>query len=581
MAAMLPNFYLDIGNIMNLEIPNPEDGMVIEVFPGVFYVYRARENSWIRINGYESIKPATQINSGLMTKEDFVKIDELLTSPPKTNLTSEQCDAVFDAGIIRLYSDDRSVHVEDYLDLYGDNGDGTTREQWHVHEDTWGFNFRVNLNFLVEEMQKRGNLISETIVGSKGPEGERGEPGIDRLDTGPRGAAGEDGLNAPFGGGLSNNSDLILKDKSRAIVDVSTEMISPEENYLVVHKGVISPENLCTNKVTAEDIQSTWILVKNQSAICDQACSTSPCATSFIDIEVITNSIREHFDSLILELKESKEAQVREWLQTMMKVFNDQKYSLCCGLENCRSRKRNQDERRYIESSRIAAAAADFNLVISGSRDGESVPEPHTKVDIDMDEFKSCEGPGWVPTVVTPVSKPLNWLILAFFSASVDYAPIGPSDVPVEEDAGFDNDLERWKTQNKIYGSNNKIALINPYLPDPPIPSIGFRRDVAPGNFKGDSSIYMKDSPQFGTFVSRPPTFEELVEIYETVTGGITPDNIGLVDNPDGHNIKLDSGYIKFVSYLKATGAYVESNSIGQGRWLSYSARYVEGYYGV
>jgi len=164
---------------MNIDIPNPIDGMTVEVFPDVFYQYHERENSWIRINGYESIKPATQIEAGLMTKEDFIKVDELLTSPPKTTLTSEDCNIVFDGGIIDFYSKDKSIFVEDYLDLYGNNE--TVREQWHIHEDTWGFNFKVNLQHLVEEMKERGNLISETIVGPKGLPGDRGEPGIDKL----------------------------------------------------------------------------------------------------------------------------------------------------------------------------------------------------------------------------------------------------------------------------------------------------------------------------------------------------------------------------------------------------------------
>ena len=134
---------------MDLEsIQDPEDGMMVEVFPGVFYSYHERENSWIRINGFGSIKPATQMDAGLMTKEDFIKIDTLLTAPPKTTLTSDKCKTTFEAGVIKLYSKDRSIVVEDYLDLYDEGS--TVREQWRVHEDTWGFNFRVNSTFSVD-----------------------------------------------------------------------------------------------------------------------------------------------------------------------------------------------------------------------------------------------------------------------------------------------------------------------------------------------------------------------------------------------------------------------------------------------
>lgn len=393
---------------MNIDVENPVDGMTVEVFPGVFYRYYERQNSWIRINGIGSIKPANSIESGLMTKEDFTKIDGLLTAPPRIALSSDDCNAVFETGVIKLISRDRSVKIEDYLDLYQD-GD-TRREQWRIHEDTWGINFRTNLHFIVEEIKKRNNLISKKVEGPKGPTGDDGEPGIDELDTGPIGEQGETGSNAPFDGGLTNISGMVLKDKSKAIVDIKTENVSSDENYLVVYKGSVSPEKLCTNKVFVDSNNSTWLLVRNKQGIsCSDDCTTEASCedkTVFVDIETIVNSIRDHFNNMLLWAKQDRENRAREWLQTMIKVFNDQKYSLCCGLENCRSRKRNQDDRRYIESQRITAAAAGFNLIISGSRDGEDVPEPHTKVELDMDEFKSCEGPGWQPTIVVPVNPP-------------------------------------------------------------------------------------------------------------------------------------------------------------------------------
>jgi len=139
-------------------------------------------------------------------------------------------------------------------------------------------------------------------------------------------------------------------------------------------------------------------LARGQTGIaCGESCATASCETVFIDIEVVTDSIRSHFNSMIGRLKEEKEAQVREWTKTMMQVFNDQKYALCGGLENCRSRKRNQDERRYIETSRIAAAAADFNLVISGRYSGEGT-------DVDTDKYHNCDGPGWTPTEVVEMN---------------------------------------------------------------------------------------------------------------------------------------------------------------------------------
>lgn len=383
------------------------DGTIIERHPGVYYQWVEKQNSWIRLNGYKSIKYATQSKSGLMKKEDYQKLQGLLTVPPKTTLTSNQCNTTFESGSIKLYSRDFSLFIEDFLDLY-EKGQ-TIREQWKIHEDTCGFNFRVNLNYLVEEMKSRGNLISETLAGPKGIEGDRGDPGINQLDTGPKGPDGEDGINAPFAGTLINNSGFNLKDKSRVVVDIGTEKISQDENYLVVYKGVSSPTNLCTRYVNTNNRLSSWVVVRDEQGIlCTNECVPAECNVHavYVDIDIITDSLKARLNQLIAAAKANYESMVREWLRTLMKIFNDQKYALCCALENCRSRKRNSDERRYIESQRIAAAAADFNLIISGSRDPESVPEDHTKVALDMDKFKECIGPGWQPTIVEEIEPP-------------------------------------------------------------------------------------------------------------------------------------------------------------------------------
>lgn len=381
--------------------------MLIEITPDVFYQYSAKENSWIRLNGYKSIKPATGVSSGLMTKEDFIKVNKILTAPPQTTLTSDKCNVVFDKGIIKLYSKDGSIQIEDFLDLYAD---GTTyREKWQIHENTWGFNFRVNLQHLVEEMKKRGNIIAQTMVGPKGLPGERGKPGVNKLDTGPIGPPGLPGTNAPFLGSLIH-SDLSVKDKNKSVVAIDVECVSPNENYLVVYKGTIGTENFCASQVKVQDYNSSWVLASAPEVICEIELNKSECMPCknlvYLDIEVITNTIKEHVQNMILQAKKDREKWVREWLKTMMQLFNDQKHALCCGLENCMSRKRNEAERKYIETQRIAAAAADFNLIISGKTDGEDVPESHHKVELDMDEHKNCETVGLQPTQVIPISPP-------------------------------------------------------------------------------------------------------------------------------------------------------------------------------
>ena len=376
---------------MNYEIP--EDGAIIEK-DGIFFQYDISMNSYIRLDGYQSIPMASSIRNGVMTKEDYQKIESLLTAPPKTTLTTDQCSVTFTTGSIRLFSNDNSIIIEDYLDLY--TSDDTIREQWRIHEDTWGFNFGINFDFLVDQMKERNNLVETTIVGARGLPGDKGESGIDQLDTGPQGLQGETGTNAPFEGGLLNTSQYILKDKNRVVVDVEVEEISPEENYLIVKRGVAGVTDLCTNMVNVQNENSSLIMARSvDGVLCSQGCFSlsTPCSTVYFDIEIITNKIEEHVNWLIAQAKIDRDAKVRNWLNALSRVFNDQKYALCCAIENCQSRQRNKDERRYIESQRIAAAAANYSLDI-GTKDPDGVM-------VDPDADKQCDG-GGLPTEENP-----------------------------------------------------------------------------------------------------------------------------------------------------------------------------------
>jgi hypothetical protein len=343
-----------------------KDGDIVERLPGVYFQWDSSTNSWIRLNGFMSVKVATPVSDGLMPKEDFIKLQRLLTAPPKTTLTSTQCNATFDGGSIQLVSRDFSMFVEDYLDLKGNNI--VSREQWQIHEDTYGFNFRVNLNNLVTEMQNRGNLIAETVSGPPGFKGDRGEPGDDKLDTGPIGDKGEPGTNASFEGDLVNATQFNSRESGKAVVDVGVETISQDENYLVIYKGSISPDDLCTRKVNVETGSSGWVIARAGNAIvCTDGCTFKCDDIAHFDMDIIVDSIKTHTESMINQAKEDREQKALEWMRTMISVFNEQKEALCCALENCRSRTRNSTERKFIESQRIAAASAGFKLEISNS----------------------------------------------------------------------------------------------------------------------------------------------------------------------------------------------------------------------
>ena len=100
-----------------------------------------------------------------------------------------------------------------------------------------------------------------------------------------------------------------------------------------------------------------------------------------MNIDSILEDIEDRFNAVLAYRRQQKIGIVTRWLQTLIRVFNEQKWALCCALENCRSRYRNQRERQYIESSRIQAAQADFSLIIDGIND---------RVVVDMDADKDC-----------------------------------------------------------------------------------------------------------------------------------------------------------------------------------------------
>lgn len=545
----------------SISIDNPEDGMIVERYPGMYFQYNKSSNSWIRLNGYQSIKLATQVSPGLMPKEDFQKVQRLLTAPPKTSLTSDQCDAIFNSGVIRLYSKDHSVFVEDFLDLI--EGDNVLREKWHIHEDTWGFNFRVNLQFLVEEMKKRGNLISERIAGPKGPPGDRGDPGIDKLDTGPKGPPGVDGENAPFNGALTNSSQFRLKDKSKAVVDVTTEQVSQEENYLVIHKGVISPDKLCTRKVNAQSPKSSWVLVKNKQGVaCVPACSKpEQCTdeTKFIDIDIIVDSIKDHVNNMIVVAKEERENMAKEWLRTLMKVFNEQKKALCCGLENCRSRKRNQDERRYIETQRIAAASNEFQLLISDQEDDEGTPQEHTKEMTYMDRYKGC----FVPTEVEagPEPNPLALLVVVYVDESKPNY--------VESKSGFNSDLSAYNAAAAGYTQGPvNILVLQPHLTSNP----GTYGEITHSSYTPQQDIVIVQT-------QRPATLSEQKSAFNTITGGALPTKVGFILDVSGSMLRYDvePSFSEFKSWVRSQGVSTDEREMKTERWLHWSAEFVNG----
>tara|TARA_R100001244_G_scaffold25113_4_gene25567 strand:+ start:25983 stop:30950 length:4968 start_codon:yes stop_codon:yes gene_type:complete len=392
---------------------NPEDGMIFEIIPGLYYIYDASQNCWGRLDGFDSLSPATALADGLMPKEDLIKLNDLLIPPPQTSLQGEDCGSKFSSGKVALYSTDDSLKVTATPDVINTvNGQVVGGPQeWSLHRNTAGFDFRVNINQLLQEITARGILRKVQLQGDQGPTGEKGDPGEDRVDTGPVGSTGVTGANSPFDGSIASEViplESVDSNSNRAIVDLVAEVTDENEYKLVATRANIGNPDACPSLVVPKDFESQLILalntivggklvknqvVQNSSGDCSLICRICSSSIHHLNIESIMDDLVLQFKRRIQRLKSDKEALVDVWVGGMIELFNQQKGALCCALENCKSRQRNERTKQYIETQRIAAAAADFKLQISSSND--------SKNKINMDAFKKCPVEQAQPTAVT------------------------------------------------------------------------------------------------------------------------------------------------------------------------------------
>jgi len=377
--------------------PNPPDGQIFEPIPGLYYQYRASDNSWIRIDGSDALPTASPLQDGLMTSEDLKKLLNLIIPPPQASLKGEDCSLIFRSGRIGLYSSDGSLRISPKLNLMNKPVASQTERPWDLHRNTVGVEFRLDLDKFISEVKTRGNIIESQLTGDQGLTGDAGDPGRDRLDTGPVGEKGLSGANSPFDGTLIEESlDIEVKsaDETRAVVDITTDQVSEKENYLVVTRATVGNPTACPSEVIPINIRSPWIMVVQPGVTtinkltkltddCGVPCAICSGSIYYVNIEPLMEMLFTRFKELVLSLKKTKEELVGSWLKTMVYLFNQQKAALCCALENCRSRTRNVGTRQYIESQRIQAALGDFSLVIDGAED---------KLTVDLDEFKECVG---------------------------------------------------------------------------------------------------------------------------------------------------------------------------------------------
>lgn len=375
---------------MNSNFPtSPVHGQEFETIPGTLYKYSSITRAWERI-----IKPtvplATVNSDGLMSKEDFQKLTGFIIPPPQSTLTAEGCSEV-STGFIGFEGDGIITAVVDTE---------------CIHENTGLIKFGLDVNKLIDKLRDLGKLTITIPDGDQGPQGEDGDPGLDALPVGPYGKDGIKGANSEWPGGLVEEQ-LEIKDDNRAVVEITTEEISAEENYLVVKRANIGNPDACPDTIIPKDVQSPWILcftpgvgatVRTRSAdgklICSRACSSD---IYYFNMDLIIRSVKNRYTAFLNAQKTAKERQATAALERIINVFDDQKAALCCALERVRSKIRNTDARRYIETQKIAAATADaskpaYNITVKTRPEGV-VPSFYTSCDYQVISLADPEVP--------------------------------------------------------------------------------------------------------------------------------------------------------------------------------------------
>lgn len=382
--------------------PNPADETLFEAAPGVFYKFNNKQLAWIRVKNIDAeFVVATYLHDGLMSKDDFTKLTGLLLPPPHTTLGSEDCVFKFNDGTFGFRSSAEHLFINHELSLIDRDEKGFTferREVWQIHENTYGIDFKINLEKLISELESRGKLTYRQSIGPQGHKGPKGVNGIDELDTGPKGQTGIDGVNQPFPGSLSiEPSDYETELSNRGIVDIRTQSNSPDENFLIITRANLGDPDFCPRFIKPSNVKSKWMLVIDERPAVKQVireCETDVCGVRscgpdirtlpivqtfcttrlyYLDMFPIEETIKQRYLMLLDELKTTKETVVVEWLKRMVEVYNEQKLALCCALENCQSRRENTRHRHRIEDIRVHAARDGLSITIDGEDARETV----------------------------------------------------------------------------------------------------------------------------------------------------------------------------------------------------------------
>jgi len=400
---------------------NPTHGMLFEQKNGVIYQYDAAIHAWLKLASDNIVLPlATTTRDGAMSLDDFKKLNRLVIPPPISSIIGTDCLASYQRGSISLYSGDQFVSVDGHLDVQNIDqfGDQISEEvPFQIHQHTYGFDFTVDAQQLISELERRGQIRLSGRDGQKGDTGETGDPGINGVMAGPPGDSGNDG-SAPTCT-LSIEPETFQAQTrpglKRALVDVRVipDVVDDRNFALEFDRQVVGNENGSASQFRVKQIESTWLLAV--SVFTDESDTTEAlnCGVPgerrnqfytlfYIDIEPILNTIQTKFFDEVERLKKGYQDIVAFWVQTMSDLFDEQKDALCCALENCISGKKSTHAREHMETiAALALGKAKINL--HGRHSKQAVELSSTRLLHELGGPDLCKGGPDFPQ--NPVAK--------------------------------------------------------------------------------------------------------------------------------------------------------------------------------
>lgn len=363
-------------------------------------------NSYYDIGKSNSFNLASQLDAGLMSVDDFCKLNTIVIPPPFITITSNKCSTTIKGGIIGIVSGDSYIKVDSSVDIK-QNEDGITPAEYEsiplkIHGNTYGIRFSLDIDRLSAYLIRNGRLILKGTVGVEGEVGETGAAGDDYILSGPKGNDGLPGTTPPINTVIQNETIDVVNVGSTGITDIQP-IINNDGTYdLVLTRQPIGDTNVATNRISVNGTETNWAVV-----VQGPGASRDPY---YLDLGPIHTAIYSRATTYSELIKKGYEDAVKFWIKTMSDLFDSQKSALCCALDRCKSRIKNDSLRRHFELT-SATAKPDYKTIIKTRRDD---PETQSSTGILKELYPDgdfCKDPppkcGMVGSI-TPVTTAVN-----------------------------------------------------------------------------------------------------------------------------------------------------------------------------